>query len=95
MTKTADVTGARIVLANREGCSVNGNPRFSLAVRVGDTDDDLRTFRTQSDAACSYEVTNFVNSKELVDLWLTRSGRVSVIRRSAIQSTQAKQEGNQ
>jgi hypothetical protein len=37
--------------ADRMGCSVNGNPRWSISTADG-------TYVTQSDSACSYDVDN-------------------------------------
>lgn len=61
--------------AQRLNNSVNGNPRFDVTFvdeeRLGEW-----TYRTSSDSSCNYEVTNYLNSKELVDVWLTKAERV-------------------
>jgi hypothetical protein len=63
----------------RAGHSTNGNPRWELTTRDG-------TFRTQSDAACSYDVDNVgrkipmdADGRSLglpITLTITPSGRV-------------------
>lgn len=77
-----DLKRVRIISAERLNCSVNGNPRFVLTVERT-VEGGTREIPTQSDAACNYEVTNYLRGPQLVDLWLTRSGRVSYIARSA------------
>jgi len=66
--------------AERLPSSRNGNPRFRLATADG-------PFVTQSDASCSYEVTNYTNGiphggSLRVVLSLTRAGRVWNIERA-------------
>lgn len=46
--KTIETT---LFACKRTGASVNGNPKFELTTRHG-------TFKTQSDAACAYDVEN-------------------------------------
>lgn len=70
-----DLREVRIVGLKRLNSTANGNPRFKLEL------DNGCTYQTQSDAACSYEITNFANSGEPFDVWLSRAGRISHIRK--------------
>lgn len=71
-----------IVAAKRLNNSVNGNPRFDVTVKIdGLTLDDHVVLTTSSDAACSYDVENVRRERALVDLALTRAGRVEMITR--------------
>lgn len=73
MTKQPDMTKVRILRTTRLVNSVNGNPRFDITFYDGDGE---WTYRTSSDCACNYDVSNFANSRELIDVWLTRAERV-------------------
>ena len=71
---------ARLVSAERGGCSVNGNPRWRLTFdpchRVGNMDR-----LTSSDAMASYEVSNLLSWKGLLYVHTTRAGRVTNMRK--------------
>lgn len=73
MTKPQILRHVTIVAAERLNNSVNGNPRYRLALSDGNM------YLTQSDAACSYDVDNYRRSGEAFDAELTRAGRISVI----------------
>lgn len=68
------VTGT-VTDVQRIGCSVNGNPTYKITV-------DGETYRTKSDAACSYAVSNYRPNRgvfHVVTMGLTAAGRVSTI----------------
>ena len=64
-----------IISAKRLPCSANGNPRYDIIVTDGDVGE--WTYRTSSDSMCNFEVQNFASSKCLLDVYVTRSGRVT------------------
>lgn len=74
MTK---ITGT-IVTAERLNNSTNGNPRFKITV-LDFNGKDFHTLTTKSDAACGFDIENLRKAGSLVDLNLTRAGRVETI----------------
>lgn len=71
-------SNVRIEMVERLINSVNGNPRFLLSLHHADG--EITTHKTQSDAACSYEVTNYVNSKAPAVVEITPAGNIRTIR---------------
>ena len=76
-----DKMRCQLLAAERLNSSVNGNPRFRLILSnvAGDESDGhwTHSFITQSDAACSYDVENYVRMDQpIVDVWMTRADRV-------------------
>lgn len=79
MSRKGSTIETDLFSATRQGCSVNGNPRFDLHTSDG-------TFRTMSDASCSYDVDNITRTIPRgetipVTLSLTPAGRVWNIER--------------
>ena len=73
MSKTPELTDVSILTARRLNCSVNGNPRFDITFFDGDGE---YTYRTSSDSACNYDVENLLHSRDRVNVYVTRAGRV-------------------
>lgn len=71
-----DMTHVRILRADRLIMSRSGNPRFRITFY---DQDGSWTYKTKSDASVNYEVENYRNSKEWVDVWLTKSDTVEYI----------------
>lgn len=63
----------RILTTERLRNSKNGNPRFIITFYDMDSS---YTYMTQTDAAVNYEVSNYANSRERIDVWLTQRGMV-------------------
>jgi len=80
MKRAPDMDNVWIIHAERLTNSVNGNPRYILTF----TDGDLGswTYQTKSDASCSYDVDNFVRSRERINVWLTKADRVDVMEKA-------------
>jgi hypothetical protein len=57
MSATTTVTGLHITGVSRLANSASGNPRFDIAFT--DHDGQPHSYRTQSDASCNHDVTNF------------------------------------
>jgi hypothetical protein len=80
--KQADLRNVWILSVERLNNSVNGNPRFDITFTDNDGEfvTNQWTHRTSSDSSCNYEVTNYANSGERIDVWLTKAGRVYMMR---------------
>lgn len=59
-----------IVAIHRQANSVVGNPTWLIAFANG------RMLRTETNGAVGYEVSNFANAGQPVDVWLTSRGQV-------------------
>jgi hypothetical protein len=68
---TEQVIRGRISEPKRLTNSANGNPRFDLLITSEDGT-QLGRYKTKTDAACNYEVTNYTNSGDLVDIVIER-----------------------
>jgi hypothetical protein len=84
MASKGSIITTDLFSATRQGCSVNGNPRFDLHTSDG-------TYRTQSDAGISYEVYNIVRTIPRgetipVILHTTPAGRVWNIIRADVET---------
>lgn len=86
MWKPASTVTGKIIGTERLNNSVNGNPRYIIAVAVmGEA--YTQHYTTSSDAACSYAVENYLPKPHrsilapVVVLGLTRAGRVATITR--------------
>jgi len=80
----SELPGMHITGAERLNLSVNGNPRFTVA--MVDRDGQPHVYQTQSDAAVSYDVENLVtehgrDTDATVTVELTRAGRIAYMRR--------------
>lgn len=67
--RNVTITGARRLANSR-----NGNPRYDVAL----SDGSVRL--TQSDASCSYEISNYAGRPVALDVTLTPAGRISYVR---------------
>jgi hypothetical protein len=68
--------GLRIWRTERLTTTASGNPRF----RIWFEDDTTTWFQTSSDASCAYDVDNLSGRGGLIDIVLTRSGRIIYMR---------------
>ena len=73
-TDTATYKNVRIAQATRLTNSVNGNPRFELTLTTP-AGGFVATHKTATDAACNYEVTNYLR-KGQVHVWVNGRGTI-------------------
>jgi C4-type Zn-finger protein len=78
MKQSPNLENVRVTRTYRLQNSVNGNPRFTVLLEDQHGHSDLYT--TSSDAAVGYEISNYLNSGERLNVWLTRAGRIAYVR---------------
>lgn len=65
---------AEIFKVERLNNSVNGNPAYRVTFDLGNQ--ELETYRTQSDSSISYSIQNQEYRDVMVEVYLTRANRI-------------------
>lgn len=78
MRNQPDIENASILAIERLNNSRNGNPRYKvyLANESGTFPSWAGVWLTSSDAMVNYDVENLYHAGKLVNVWLTKAGRI-------------------